>query len=584
MKTIQANQVSQVAQENLSSGAALKSRSGAFKTRLVNATKTVTTNATRTATITATITATLTAAMLGGAPALADESLDGMWRGKLEVQDGIYLTVGYTIRDGEVTMDSPNQGMFDKSPTTFELEGNRLELSDNELSASFSGEFSGDTLEGTFTQGRAFPLTLHRLQDDAQERLEFEGRYAGDLLINNRSKLPLQVNVAVVHDGYYVTLDSPAQQSYGIPVEEFSIDESQMSFSSQMINASYSASWSDGAYQGEFEQGQVRPLSLKRVEEGEPQASVPKPQLGEHGGAVAVLTGDKVNTHYFLDHSADTQYEIGSVSKTMVGYLLAKALVEEQFEANTEVRKLWPAGPEGVPVLALATHRSGIPRLPDNLFEGANPEDPYAHYDHALMNEALSELTLKEPDYEYSNFGFGLLGELLAKRVGTTFEALIKEALLAPASMNNSYVAISGTETPGNLAQGHDLFGEPAVPWHFQALAGAGGVVSTLPDMINYVNFMRQGVANGDPVVQKMLEVQAPMADCCDQALAWIIGEDEQGNKYAWHNGQTGGYGAYVAFYLDGSRAVVVLNNQSASIDSPALALLTGKRELSEFE
>src|SRR5690554_5987271 len=85
--------------------------------------------------------ALLTAAMLGGAPAMADESLDGMWRGKLKIQDGIYLTVGYTIRDGELTMDSPNQGMFGKSPTTYELEGNSLELSDNELSASFSGEF-----------------------------------------------------------------------------------------------------------------------------------------------------------------------------------------------------------------------------------------------------------------------------------------------------------------------------------------------------------------------------------------------------------------------------------------------------------
>ena len=530
------------------------------------------------------VAAILTAAMLGGAPAVADELHDGIWRGKLEVQDGIFLTVGYRIHDGEVTMDSPNQGMFGKSPTTFELEDGRLELSDNELSASFSGEFSGDTLQGTFTQGRALPLTLHRLQDDAKERLEFEGRYAGELVINSRSKLPLQLHVAVVHDGYYVTLDSPAQQSYGIPVEEFIINESQMSFRSQMINASYSASWSQGEYRGEFEQGQVRPLSLKRVEEGEPQASVPKPQLGEYGGAIAVLTEDEVKSHYFLEHNADTQYEIGSVTKTMVGFLLAKALVEEQVSADTDVRELWPAAPEGFPVLALATHSSGLPRLPANLFDAADPEDPYAHYDHAQMNEALEEVTLKEPHYEYSNFGFGLLGELLAERAGTPFEALLEDELFAPASMTQSYVAMSGTERPQRLAQGHDLFGEPAAPWHFQALAGAGGVVATLPDMINYVNFMRQGVANGDPVGKTMLQVQAPLADCCEQALAWIIGEDDDGNKYAWHNGQTGGYGAYIAFYLDGSRAVVVLNNQSTSIDASASALLTGARQLSDFD
>ena len=73
----------------------------------------------------------LTAALFSGS-ALASDALDGMWRGKLEVQEGVFLTVGYTIRGGEVTMDSPNQGMFDKEPTSFAIHGNRLELSDNQ--------------------------------------------------------------------------------------------------------------------------------------------------------------------------------------------------------------------------------------------------------------------------------------------------------------------------------------------------------------------------------------------------------------------------------------------------------------------
>lgn len=212
---------------------------------------------------------------LTGAPVLADQSMDGMWRGKLEVQDGLFMTIGYTIQDGKVTMDSPNQGLFNKAPTSFELEGSRLELADNDMSASFAGVFSGDTLQGTFTQGREFPLTLHRLQTDADERLAFEGRYVGELAVNRRSTLPLQLNVAVVHDGYHVTLDSPAQETFGIPVQNFSIDESQMTFRSEMINARYAADWDDGQYTGRFRQGQALPLSLRRVEMGEPQASVP---------------------------------------------------------------------------------------------------------------------------------------------------------------------------------------------------------------------------------------------------------------------------------------------------------------------
>lgn len=221
------------------------------------------------------MTSAMLAALVSPVAATADD-LEGMWRGKLEIQNGIFLTIGYTIENGVLTLDSPNQGMFGKAPTTFSIEGESLEFTDAQLSATFAGEVSDGVLVGTFTQGKAFPLTLHRLDDDALERLEFEGRYAGELVLNRRTQLPLQINVAVLHEGYYVTLDSPAQQSFGIPITDFSINSETLSFSSPMISASYSGTWTEDGYSGQFLQGQARALTLKKVEEGAPQASVPK--------------------------------------------------------------------------------------------------------------------------------------------------------------------------------------------------------------------------------------------------------------------------------------------------------------------
>ena len=203
-------------------------------------------------------------------------SPEGVWRGKLEVQNGIFLTIGYTIENGVLTLDSPNQGMFAKAPTSFTLSDNELEFIDAQLSASFTGEFEGDTLTGTFTQGKAYSLTLHRLDSEDLERMAFEGRYAGEMLVNRRTELPLQVNVAVLHDGYYATLDSPAQQSYGIPLTDFSIVATQMSFSSPMISASYSGTYAEGGYHGDFLQGQKRSLTLSKVAQGEEPAAAPK--------------------------------------------------------------------------------------------------------------------------------------------------------------------------------------------------------------------------------------------------------------------------------------------------------------------
>ena len=58
--------------------------------------------------------------------------------------------------------------------------------------------------------------------------------------LSQTSTLPLRVNVAVVHNGYIGTLDSPAQQSYGIPLTELVINDSKLSFESPMLQASFS--------------------------------------------------------------------------------------------------------------------------------------------------------------------------------------------------------------------------------------------------------------------------------------------------------------------------------------------------------
>lgn len=72
------------------------------------------------------------------------------------------------------------------------------------------------------------------------------------------------LNVAVIAGGYHVTLDSPKQQSYGIPVDQFSMSAEQLSFSSKMINASYQAQWQQDEWQGTFIQGRAMPLNLKK--------------------------------------------------------------------------------------------------------------------------------------------------------------------------------------------------------------------------------------------------------------------------------------------------------------------------------
>ncbi|MDX1678106.1 hypothetical protein, partial [Arsukibacterium sp.] len=71
------------------------------------------------------------------------QSLPGKWRGKLVLAPQAVLTIGININHSakgySLTLDSPNQGMFDYQPSQFIIDGNHVQFQDDKLNASFSG-------------------------------------------------------------------------------------------------------------------------------------------------------------------------------------------------------------------------------------------------------------------------------------------------------------------------------------------------------------------------------------------------------------------------------------------------------------
>lgn len=196
------------------------------------------------------------------------EDYNGHWRGVLELAPGVSIVLGIELSTTEqgyqLQLFSPNQHSQPILPSSITLEGRKLEFLADSLRASFSGDFDGEQLKGVLTQGRAMPITLSRLTSDDLARLKHEQQWVGDLAISHNASLPLVLNVAVIAGGYHVTLDSPKQESAYIPVDQFSVSKSQLSFSSKMISASYQGQWQQDQWQGTFIQGQAMPLNLKK--------------------------------------------------------------------------------------------------------------------------------------------------------------------------------------------------------------------------------------------------------------------------------------------------------------------------------
>ncbi|WP_258239818.1 serine hydrolase domain-containing protein [Pseudidiomarina homiensis] len=521
----------------------------------------------------------LTASGVLYSPHLQAEEVDlkGVWRAELEYQPNFKLALGLNISDQGVAFVSPNQGAQEYEVADFSVSEAQVSFTIPALSARFQGQHENGSIRGTFTQGQDFPVAFQQLDATDLTRQQREGQYAG-VLQAGANALPLQVNIAVLADGWLGTLDSPAQQSFGIPLSEVRIDAEQLRFNSPLLRASYKGETEAlGSYAGVWVQGVPLPLTLTKVTENNPAPQVKQAEFGDLGGAVAVLSGDDVTFDYFAEHDATTQYEIGSVTKTFIAYLLADAVLREQVTLATEVNSIIPAAPAGVTLEQLATHTSGLARLPADLLSTANQQDPYAHYNRAMLEASLASADVGAKSHSYSNYGFGLLAEALAAVEETTLPDLLQDRIFEPFGMTASYVALADSDNDNNLATPHDSLGNPVSPWRFRALAGAGAIVSTLPDMVAYVRGMQKRLASQPELRELMLTPRTEFASCCQQALGWMLEEDAAANTYVWHNGQTAGFSSYVGFYPDGSRAVVLLNNQAASINSEAKRLLTAK-------
>lgn len=278
---------------------------------------------------------------------------------------------------------------------------------------------------------------------------------------------------------------------------------------------------------------------------------------------------------------ADSVFEIGSITKVFTSLLLADMASRGQVALDDPLPALLGddialAHPRtrGITLEDLATHRSGLPRLPGN-FQPYDLLDPYVKYTERRLLDYLSDCRPGERDKEtaYSNLGAGLLGYLLARRVGMPYEQLVIERICNPLGLSDTKIALDDA-AQARLAYGHSANGQPRPPWRWDVLAGCGGLRSTPRDMARFI----EAVIDPPPVLRDAMELaRQPRARYSRShaiGLGWLI-EDKR--SAAWHNGGTGGYNAYVAVFPEKRIGVfIVTNSSSGLVDTLGQRLLDG--------
>lgn len=265
-----------------------------------------------------------------------------------------------------------------------------------------------------------------------------------------------------------------------------------------------------------------------------------------------------------------TVFEIGSITKAFTSCLLAELASEGKVAFDDPVRRHLPEGwtlGRPVTLAQLATHTSGLPRLPGNL--GAKDlRNPYANYSDERLRTFLAGYTFgREPGarYDYSNLGAGLLGWILARVDGRSYE----DCVIARFGLPDTRIALSEDQRR-RLAPGHAK-GSQVWNWDIPVISGAGALRSTADDLLRFLaaNLEGRWAAAHEPRVEAAKG--GPWV-----ALGWHVSPlPESKRSMVWHNGGTGGYRSFAAFVKESRTAVVVLSNSADEfVDALGIAAL----------
>jgi CubicO group peptidase (beta-lactamase class C family) len=264
-------------------------------------------------------------------------------------------------------------------------------------------------------------------------------------------------------------------------------------------------------------------------------------------------------------------YEIGSISKVFTGLILSSLHLNGTLSINDKVSTILkslkgkPAG--NITLIELATHMSGLTRLPSNL-KNVDVKDPYAKYTSTNLLDYLKSLkSITKPSTfswnNYSNTGFGLLGYVLQKKTKLTYEELVKKYVTGPLGMSDTYVNVPLNKAM-YLVTGHNELLEKTPYWLLQSsMNGAGAIKSNASDLMI---FLKANVSPENTDIEDVLRFsQKPryFDGNTGIGIAWNLKLKDNKVKEISHNGGTGGFVSELKFDKNKKKGFISLTNTS---------------------
>jgi CubicO group peptidase (beta-lactamase class C family) len=282
--------------------------------------------------------------------------------------------------------------------------------------------------------------------------------------------------------------------------------------------------------------------------------------VAEEGQIVYERAVGYANREWLIPNAIDTRFRIASLSKQFTQVLVLQLVEEGKLSLNGTIADYLSdytgPGADRITIELLLDHRSGI--VGESAVQNLERIER-DYYTHAEMLELISGYDLLfEPNarWEYSNFGYFLLGVIIESVSGQTYAKLLQERICAPAGMQDTFPEVTG-DIIERRASGHWYHADQGwaldSPLDMSFVFGYGHLISTVRDLYLFDRALRGGKllnqAHTHSLVGAEVESQ-PLGDGGCQAHVVEYGP-----------GSINGFRASTHSYPREDRFVVILEN-----------------------
>jgi CubicO group peptidase (beta-lactamase class C family) len=289
-------------------------------------------------------------------------------------------------------------------------------------------------------------------------------------------------------------------------------------------------------------------------------------------------------------------FHMASITKPFVATSLMQLVEQGKVDLGTPVVKYLPyfrmADPryKTITVRQLVTHTSGMPDVDD--YEWEKPQHDAGALERYVRRLGTLRLDFRPGErFRYSNLAFEILGDVIAKVSGETFDDYVQRHILAPLGMKDSTLLLEQAD-PTMLAWGHEL-SENGIPLPSKVYpynrihTPSSNLHSNVLDMARWtIANMNHGELDGVRILKASTFdlMWKPATDLHGQrtptGISWFLGE-YRGNRLVQHGGGDTGFRTGLAMLPERKIAVVWMTNadwlrESAAVTNTALDVALG--------